>query len=540
MQSTTEDVSLNSDFSQYKATQTLHELATHPFDLTVEGHLTAERLTHFCATSAGYKLLYGTERVDETTLQALQDLAVEAQAIQKMQRLQNGEVMNVIHGNASENRPALHTALRDFFEQPNQHEAAHAATALALQEIEKLKRFMAKIDCEQHFTDMVIVAIGGSDLGPRATYLALNDLLKPNRTVHFISNVDPDDAAQVLKGLNLVKTLVVVISKSGTTLETATNEALVKERFVKQGLKPEKHFISVTMPGTPMDDRTHYLESFHLWDWVGGRYSTTSMVGGLLLSFAYGFEVYWEFLRGANAMDKAALNADLHQNIPLTAALLGIWNRDFLDYPTLAVIPYSQLLSRYPAHFQQVDMESNGKRITQKGVPVDFETGPIIWGEAGTNAQHSFYQLIHQGTTVVPVEFIGYKECAYQEDTLYQNTTSQEKLLANLFAQALGLASGQQNANPNKVFPGNRPSHILLGKKLTPFALGALLAFYEHKVAFQGFIWGINSFDQEGVQLGKLLASQIIQRFAQARDPNLKNAPYALGDALIRHLDTLQ
>lgn len=540
MMTTEGNVQTASDFSRYKATQALQELAKQPYDLTIEGHLTPERIGRYSCQSAGYKLLYGTERVDDHTLQALNALAQEAQALEKMGRLQSGDVMNVIEGYASENRPALHTALRDLFDHPQTAELARSATALARAQIEKLKQFIAHIDATPQFTDMVIVAIGGSDLGPRATYLALNSLLKANRRVHFISNVDPDDAAQVLKGLNLERTLVVVISKSGTTLETATNEALVKDRFIKAGLPPEQHFISVTMPGTPMDDKAQYLEVFHLWDWVGGRYSTTSMVGGVLLSFAYGFEVFWKLLEGAHAMDRSALEHDLQNNAPLTAALLGVWNRDFLRYPTLAVIPYSQALQRFPAHFQQVDMESNGKRITQKGLPVDFETGPILWGEAGTNAQHSFYQLIHQGTTIVPIEFIGFKESVYQEDLLYQETTSQEKLLANLFAQALGLATGQSQTNPNKVFPGNRPSHILLGKKLTPFALGALLAFYEHKVAFQGFIWGINSFDQEGVQLGKVLATHIIERFASARNSQFKSTSYALGDALIKQLDTLQ
>ena len=527
-----------SKFSQYHATQRLKSLATRPFDLTAPNALTPERLKEFRSTACGYQLFYGTERVTNEVIKALTDLADEAQALKKMSEMQSGVVINRIEGYPSENRSVLHTATRDFFEDPNQSKAAVEATQLAKKEIDKLKLFIDKIDRQGHFTDLVMIGIGGSDLGPRAHYIALQYLQKPGRRAHFICNVDPDDAATALEGVNLAKTLVLVISKTGTTLETATNEAIVRERFIKGNLKPEEHFVSVTMPGSPMDDPKKYLATFHLWDWIGGRYSTTSMVGGVLLSFAFGFDVFWEFLRGANAMDKIALSPKISTNLPLLAALLGIWNRNFLNYPTLGVIPYSQALLRFPAHIQQLDMESNGKHIDRQGVPVDFETGPIIWGEPGTNAQHSFYQLIHQGTTIVPLEFIGYKQNQWGEDLLYQDTTSQQKLLANLYAQALGLATGQNSDNPNQVFTGNRPSHLLIGERLTPYALGALLAFFEHKVAFQGFIWDINSFDQEGVQLGKVLATKIIGRFkAQNAPQDNPSQSYPLADVFLQSLD---
>lgn len=216
-------------------------------------------------------------------------------------------------------------------------------------------------------------------------------------------------------------------------------------------------------------------------------------------------------------MDKVALRKDPKLNLPLLSALLGIWNRDFLGLPTVAIIPYSQALARFPAHLQQLDMESNGKRIDKRGHVVDFDTGPIIWGEPGTNGQHSFYQSIHQGTTVVALEFIGFISSQYKEDVVYEGTTCQEKLLANLFAQSIALSCGQKNDNPNKFFPGNRPNRILLGERLDPYTMGAILAYYEHKVAFQGFIWNINSFDQEGVQLGKKLALKIVEQFAAKR-----------------------
>lgn len=529
-----------SSFMGYKATQKLNKLAENPIDLSVPGQITPERINTYYGQTCGLKLLYGTEKVTDEVMQALKELADEAHVLDKMERMQAGEMVNYIENYPSENRPALHTATRDFFEQPQSSSKAKEAAQVARQEVEKLKSFMAKIDIEKQFDEMVCIAIGGSDLGPRAHYYALEHLLKPKRKIHFISNVDPDDAAAVLDKVNLKRALVVVISKSGTTLETATNEEIARERFKKAGLNPKNHFIAVTMPETPMDNRERYLDCFHLWDWIGGRYSTTSMCGGVMLSFAFGFEVYWEMLKGAHDMDQAALEPELKKNLPLLAALLGIWNHNFLHYPTLAIIPYTQALHRYPAHLQQLDMESNGKYIDQKGKFVDFETGPIIWGEPGTNAQHSFFQLIHQGTATVPVFMIGFKKTQHNADLLVEGTTSQEKLLSNLFAQSLALAIGQHPDNPNKFFPGNRPTLILLGEQLTPYTLGALLSFYENKVAFQGFMWEINSFDQEGVQLGKVLANKIIERFAAQRNKASNKTPYPLGDAYLKHLESFQ
>lgn len=527
-----------SNFQNYPATKKLRHLASNPFDLTKEGNLTPHRLLKFVAEGCGYRFLYGTERITDEVMLALEELASEALAIDKMEHMQAGKVMNFIEGYPSENRSVLHTASRDFFDNPNHAKSAVEATQLAKIEVEKLEKFIAKVDRENKFTDVVCIGIGGSDLGPRAHYIALQHLLKKGRKAHFISNVDPDDVVLTLHGLDLKKTLVIVISKTGTTLETLSNEEFVRAQFLKAGLKPEKQFIAVSSKGSPMDNPDRYLECFYIWDWIGGRYSTTSMVGGVMLSFAFGFDVYWEFLRGANAMDKLALQRDMTRNLPLLGALLAIWNRNFLNYPTVALIPYSQALARYSAHIQQVEMESNGKRIDQAGNPVDFQTGPVIWGEPGTNAQHSFYQLIHQGTSVIPLEFIGFQQSGFQLDHEFKGTSLQEKLLSNLFAQAIALAIGQKSDNPNKEFPGNRPSHILLAKQLTPASLGSLLAYFEHKVAFQGFIWGINSFDQEGVQLGKLLAQKIIDRFAERKGHGHGQA-YPLGDALMKQLEML-
>jgi len=530
-----EGISLEKRFNDLAAVKKLKELAKSPFDLTKPGNLTPERIEKFVLEGCGFKLLYGTERVTEEVLQALKELAKEAAVFEKMRRMQDGAVMNFIKGFPSEERKVLHTAVRDFFEEPNKSAAAAEAAALAKGEFEKLGAFINKVELERKFTDMIMIGIGGSDLGPYANFMALKAFKKPGRNLFFINNVDPDNAADVLRQAKLSNTLVVVVSKSGSTLETRTNEELVRAHFAEAGLKPEEHFISVTGKGSPMDDPANYLESFYIWDWIGGRFSSSSMVGGVLLSFACGFEVYREFLKGAHAMDRAALNEDPEKNLPLFAALLSVWNHNFLGLPTLAMIPYSRALVRYSAHIQQVEMESNGKHIDRMGRPIDCATGMIIWGEPGTNAQHSFYQLIHQGTEMIPLEFIGFKKGQYEEDLVVKGSSSQEKLLANLFAQTIALATGKTNDNPNKEFKGNRPSHILLGEKATPFAIGAILAFYEHKVAFEGFIWNINSFDQEGVQLGKVLANKIIDLFAARREGGSAE-PFPLAEALLKHL----
>ena len=532
---------LKSNFTRFPSHDKLKTLATRAIDLTDSKNMTAKRVGDFQLSSCGFKLLYGTELVNEEVLESLSSLAKEANAVEKITRMQNGEVLNAINGHESENRAVLHTAMRDFFENPNTTPAAQEATTLAKKEFNKLKEFTAEIDQKGTFTDLIMIGIGGSDLGPKALYLALEKFQKENRRVHFISNVDPDDATRTLQSINLSKTLVVVVSKSGSTIETLTNELFVKEQFTAQGLDPQQHFVAVTGEGSPLDNPKQYLKSFYIWDYVGGRYSATSMVGGVMLAFALGFDVYTEVLKGANAMDKESLNPDPLNNLPLLSALLGIWNRNFLNCPTVAVIPYSQALWRFPAHLQQCDMESNGKLITKEGEKVDFETGPVIFGESGTNSQHSFFQLIHQGSTPVPVEFIGFKNSQYKKDITVQGTTSQEKLLSNLFAQSLALATGQQNGNPNKEFPGNRPNRILIGNQLTPFSLGALLSYYENKVAFQGFIWGINSFDQEGVQLGKVLANKISDLFVQKREGSTKKTgeSFILGEAYLKVLDQI-
>lgn len=519
------------NFNTAAASEILRKLALVPLDLTNPEVLTPDRIRTFTAHAVGFTISYATERVTSSVLDALYSLAHEANVFEKMAKMQAGEIVNYIEGYPSENRAALHTAVRDLFENPNPAKPAKEAAALAKEQVNKLDIFLKKINKENAFKNLLIIGIGGSELGPKAIYQAL-EYLKGGRQVHFAGNVDPDNLTLILRELDLKSTMVCVVSKSGTTLETAVNEALAREFFEKKGLDANRHFIAVTGEGSPMDDPKKYLECFYIWDWIGGRYSGSSIIGGVILGFAYGIEVYMDFLRGANAMDKAALKNDVSTNLPLLLALLGIWNHNFLDIETLAIIPYSQALARFPAHLQQLDMESNGKQVDKVGRFVDFETGPIVWGEPGTNAQHSFFQLIHQGKIPIALEFIGFKKSQTNEDFTYQNTTSQEKLLSNLFAQAIALAQGKDSDNPNKQFLGNRPSHMILSESLTPYRLGELLALYEHKVAFQGFIWNINSFDQEGVQLGKVLANRIIDCFAALKGE--KKASYPIGDTYIQ------
>lgn len=515
-------------FPECASFKTLLKLAEQPYDLTRPGALTPERIASHVSEGCGFKLLYGTQRIDGPVLDALFALAEECRALEQMEALQDGAVVNIIHGYPSENRPALHTALRDFFDNPRTAPAARSASQQALQQIEKLKLFLAELDREPQFTDLIVIGIGGSELGPKACHRALAHLGQRERRLHYIGNVDPDCAAAVLAKINPANTLVAVVSKSGTTLETSSNEAFLRSVWDQAGLDSVRHFVAVTGEGSPMDNPKRYRAVFNLWDWVGGRYSATSMVGGIPLAFTLGFEAFWEFLRGAHAMDKIALLRDMRANLPLLAALLGIWNHNFLGCPTVALIPYADAMSDFAAHIQQLDMESNGKRIDKQGRAVTFQTGPIIWGQPGTNAQHSFFQLIHQGTAKIPLEMIGFVESQWQRDASFEGTTLQQKLLANLFAQSIALATGQKNDNPNKNFPGNITSTILLAPRLTPFQMGALLAFYEHKVAFQGFIWDINSFDQEGVQLGKLLANNILDA--------MKTGGYPLGEAFLKFL----
>lgn len=508
-------------FTSCEAYAKLVRLAGEPFDLTVDGNLDARRITKYAVSQCGFDYLFATQRIDDRVLEELQNLADQTGVVKRFLAMKQGERLNRIEGWESEDRQVLHTACRDVF---RSSPSCPDATDAAKEQLNRLQSFLRQLESGalvnesgEKFDTMVQVGIGGSDLGPRALYLALKPFALPGRKVRFVANVDPDDVAEVFSDLNPATTLVNVVSKSGSTLETLTNELLIRSIFEKAGLDPARHFIAVTGKGGPMDDPTRYAASFHMFDYIGGRYSVTSMVGGVTLAFGLGYEQFEKMLRGANQMDLAAESADMMTNLPLLCAMIGIWNRNFLGHETVAVLPYSQPLSRFTAHLQQCDMESNGKAVARDGNPVSWKTGPIIWGEPGTNGQHAFYQLLHQGTTVVPAEFIGFRRNGYDLDGEVRGTSSRQKLLANMLAQALALAIGKRDPNPNKRFDGNRPGSVLIGERLTPLSMGALLALYENKIAMQGFCWGINSFDQEGVQLGKVLASKLLKLLIENR-----------------------
>lgn len=278
----------------------------------------------------------------------------------------------------------------------------------------------------------------------------------------------------------------------------------------KAGLDASKHMLAVTSETSPLASSDEYLAAFFMDDYIGGRYSSTSAVGGAVLSLAFGPDVFEQFLSGAAAADRLARDEEFLNNPAMLDALIGVYERNLLGYPATAVLPYSQALSRFPAHLQQLDMESNGKSVNRFGEPVSYETGPVIFGEPGTNGQHSFYQLLHQGTDIIPLQFVGFRQSQMGSDVVIQGSTSQQKLLANVAAQIIAFACGKQDEDRNKNFSGGRPSSIIIGEQLTPAALGALLAHYENKVMFQGFVWNLNSFDQEGVQLGKVLAKRVL------------------------------
>ena len=493
-------------------------LAAQRVDLTaaMSGENGAERVKKYTVPmGAGLNFNFGARPVDDGILEILAKFAQEAQLTEKFAALYNGEVVNtgekrrVLHhmcrGQLGEAVIADGVDKRDFYV-GEQKKIAEFANKVHIGEITNA--------AGEKFTTVCQIGIGGSDLGPRAIYLALENWAKVTGSLKmkaaFISNVDPDDAAGVLSNLDLAHTMFVLVSKSGTTLETLTNESFVKDALAKAGLNASNHMVAVTSETSPLAKSADYLAAFFMDDYIGGRFSSSSGVGGCVLSLAFGPEVFAQFLDGAAEADVLAKNEDLLSNPAMLDALIGVYERNVLGYPNTAVLPYSQALSRFPAHLQQLDMESNGKSVNRFGEPVNYATGPVIFGEPGTNGQHSFYQLLHQGTDIVPLQFVGFKNSQMGTDVVIQGSTSQQKLCANVAAQIVAFACGKEDTNLNKKFEGGRPSSIIIGEKLTPKTLGALLAHFENKVMFQGFAWNVNSFDQEGVQLGKVLAKKVL------------------------------
>ena len=482
----------------------------------MSGQNGADRVKKYSVPMAeGLTYNYAAKQVDDQVIDALEKLAAEAELSDKFAELYNGAVINT-----GENRLVLHHLTRGQLGDTVTADGVDKR-AFYVEQQQRIADFANKVHsgeitnaAGEKFTTVVQIGIGGSDLGPRAMYLALENWAKKNNTfkmeAKFISNVDPDDAAAVLASVDVAHSIFVLVSKSGTTLETLTNESFVKDALAKAGLDASRHMIAVTSETSPLAKSDDYLAAFFMDDYIGGRYSSTSAVGGAVLSLAFGPEVFAAFLDGAAAEDKLSANANVRENPAMLDALIGVYERNILGYPATAVLPYSQALSRFPAHLQQADMESNGKSVNRFGEPVDYVTGPVLFGEPGTNGQHSFYQLLHQGTDIVPLQFIGFKNSQIGTDVVIQDSTSQQKLCANVAAQIVAFACGKEDDNRNKNFEGGRPSSIIIGDQLNPQALGALLAHFENKIMFQGFLWNVNSFDQEGVQLGKVLAKRVL------------------------------
>ena len=505
------------EYINFDKTQSYKDLKkTSPIDIKAE--LTEKRIKEFeIETGKQIKFNYAALPVNDKIVAILAKLSKEQDLIEKYKLILTGETMN-----PGEGRKVLHHLTRIDPISPVIHDGQNIRD-FYIEQQERINIFAGKIHSGQikgstgkKFDNVVQIGIGGSDLGPRAMYIAIKEAVgkKAMMTANFISNVDPDDAASVLRNANLESTLFILVSKSGTTQETLANRDLAIKWMKKKNpeLDPSKHMIAVTSATSPLAKSKSFLDSFYIDDFIGGRYSSTSAVGGAVLTLAFGKDVYKEFLDGAAESDKHALEEDINKNAALMDALIGVYMRNILDYRVSAVLPYSQGMSRFPAHLQQLDMESNGKRVNRSGGPVDYQTGPAIFGEPGTNGQHSFYQLLHQGTDIIPLQFIGFKESQQNIDLTIDGSTNQTKLNANLTAQIVAFAKGSANSNPNKNFPGGRPSSLLYGQKLTPGTLGSLLSHFENKVMFQGLIWNINSFDQEGVQLGKKLTNQILSR----------------------------
>lgn len=456
-----------------------------------------ERLT---AETDGLLVDYSKNRLTDETLTLLAALADRAELRNRIEAMVGGEPVNT-----TENRPARHTALR----RPDSSPEVRA-------ELDRMAAFAAEIRGGQWQT-VVNIGIGGSDLGPAMAAAALEAFAHPDLDVRFLSNVDGAHFRSVTRGLDPARTLFIVVSKTFTTTETLTN-ARTARTWIADAVGPQQadsHFAAIT--ANPLKAQDFGIDAgavFAMWDWVGGRYSLGSAVG-LSLMIAVGSEAFAEMLSGMHHIDEHFRTAPWTENLPALLGLIGVWNRNFWDWPTHAVLPYAQELALFPAYIQQLDMESSGKSVRTDGTPAEVGTGPVVWGQPGTNGQHAFHQLLHQGTDVVPADFIGF--CRPNHGHLEHH----DLLMANLFAQAEALAFGAPDTgDPHRSFPGNRPSTVILGNQLTPRSLGQLVALYEHKVFTQAAIWGINPFDQWGVELGKTLASDITAELSGTATPN--------------------
>lgn len=479
-----------------------------------------KRFKRYSIKKENFFLDYSKQRINDDILSHLISLAKEAEAIKKFTDMTGGKIVN-----KTEERAALHTAARNYNDASVFVNREDICSQLA-----KVNQSIAEFTRKVHekeisgvsgrsFTDAVIIGIGGSYLGCEFVYSALKVYCDIKIRLHFLPNVDVDNFGEVVNQIAPESTLWIVISKSYTTTETMANFTLAAKYIVDCGLNPENHLVTITAKGSPGDDPSNpVLEAFHMFDFIGGRYSVSSAVGGLPLSLAFGYDIFERFLYGCRQMDEHTLAASESENIPLLSALISIWNSHFLSYPAQAVIPYCSALSRLSPHIQQLYMESIGKGVTIDGEPVDYPTGVIVFGEPGTNAQHSFFQLAHQGRPF-PIEFIGVINPVFNKTQTYsKGVTNHQELWANMIAQAKALAVGSQGNDIARHCDGNRPSSTLLIPDLTPESIGQLLSFYEARTVLEGFILGLNPFDQYGVELGKVLASDIRKQIASKNE----------------------
>ena len=486
-----------------------------------------KRFDKFSCCTKDLVLDYSKNRITQKTMGLLVDLAKECQLEKCRSLFFSGAAIN-----ATEHRAVLHTALRNFSSQPIYVEGKNVMPEVK-KVLRQMKSFCESIHNGKHrgysgkrIKYIVNIGIGGSDLGPLMVTEALKPYWKKGIETYFVSNIDGSHIAETLKKVNAEETLFLIASKTFTTQETMTNAFTARNWFLEKAKKEShiaKHFVALsTNEKEVLRFGIDSKNMFAFWDWVGGRYSLWSAIG-LSISLTIGFKAFSDLLKGAHHIDKHFREAPLKENMPVILALLGIWYTNFFGAQTEAILPYDQYLHRFPAYFQQGNMESNGKQTDRSGKPVQYATGPIIWGEPGTNGQHAFYQLIHQGTPLIPCDFIA---AAQSQNPIGDH---HEKLMSNFFAQTEALLNGKsapqvkdelrkqglsaqeiKKLTPFKVFKGNKPTNSILVKKLTPFALGELIALYEHKIFTQGVIWNIYSFDQWGVELGKQLANKIL------------------------------
>ncbi len=488
------------------------------------------RADRYTANAAGLFLDYSKNRIDDQTMALLIQLAGESGLRERIDLMFSGAPINI-----TENRAVLHVALRAPTGASIMHNGVDVVP-LVHGVLDRMAAFAQKIrdrswkgHTGKPIKNVINIGIGGSDLGPVMAYEALRHYTDRDLVFRFVSNVDGTDFAEAVHGLDPAETLFIISSKTFTTLETMTN-ARSARAWALAALKDEKavarHFVAVSTSAKEVSAfGIDTANMFEFWDWVGGRYSMDSAIG-LSNMIAFGPDHFRAMLAGFHAMDEHFRTAPFAQNMPVIMGLLGLWYTDFLGAETIAVLPYDQYLKRFPAYLQQLTMESNGKSVTLEGKPVSHPTGPVYWGEPGTNGQHSFYQLIHQGTRLIPCDLIGFAR------SLNPNGRHHDILMSNVFAQAEALAFGKTPEQvksegtpdwlvPHRVFEGNRPTNVILADQLTPAVLGALVALYEHSVFVQGTIWRINSFDQWGVELGKALAQRIIPELESPTEPAL-------------------